>query len=121
MRAVETTPDASLGADEELNSALVWPVLLVPPVSHSSVKVATVSAGGADLTNGVLAFLIHVLPLIMFGWFHSGSFPASLLLRGGRKAGGRAAGHSEQEQGKTYRRHNGHGTSLILTVLGVPK
>ena len=48
-------------------------------------------------------------------------FLPRLLLRGGRRAGGRAAGHGEREQGKYYRRHNGHGTSLILTVLGVPK
>ena len=37
-RAVETTPAASLnaGAVEELSSGLVWPVSLVPPVSHVS-------------------------------------------------------------------------------------
>ena len=38
MRAVETTPAASLnaGAGEELSSGLVWPVSLVPHVSHIS-------------------------------------------------------------------------------------
>jgi len=36
MRAVETTPAASLnaGAGEELSLDLVWPVPLVPPVSR---------------------------------------------------------------------------------------
>ena len=78
-------------------------------------------AGVPCLTNGVLAFLIHVLPLIMFGGLHSGSFLARLLPCVGRRAGGRAAGHGEQECGEDYRRHHGHGTSLILSVLGVPK
>jgi len=38
MRAVETTPAASLnaGVGQELSSALVWPFSLVPPVSHVS-------------------------------------------------------------------------------------
>ena len=86
-------------------------------------SVATGSAGDPGLTihNGLLAFLIHRLLLIMFDDFLGRIFFARLLLRGGRRAGGRAAGHGEQEHGENYRRHNGHGTSLILNVLGVPK
>jgi hypothetical protein len=48
-------------------------------------------------------------------------FLARLLFRGGRIAGGHAAGHGEQEHGADYRRHNGHGTSLVMTVPGVVK
>ena len=36
MRAVETTPAASLDTGEELSSRFVWPVSLVLPVSHVS-------------------------------------------------------------------------------------
>jgi hypothetical protein len=57
-------------------------------------------AGVPGLANGVLALLIHRLPLIMFDDFLSGIFLPRLLLRGGRIAGGRAAGHGEQEHGK---------------------
>jgi hypothetical protein len=73
------------------------------------------------LPNGFLTFLIHRLPLIMFGGFHSGVFLTRFLPRGRRIAGGRSAGHGEQEHGKNYCRHNGQGTSLIMTVLGVAK
>ncbi len=108
------------------------PVSLVPPVSHVSRKetipprkkdaaVATGSAGVPGLTNGVLAFLIHRLPLIMFDDFLGGIFLTRLLLCRGRIAGGHAAGHDEQEHGEDCRRHNGHGTSLILSVLGIAK
>ena len=57
----------------------------------------------------------------MFDDFLGGIFLARLLFRGGRGAGSRAAGHGEQEHGEDYRRHDGHGTSLILKVLGVAK
>jgi len=73
------------------------------------------------LANGVLAFLIHRLPLIMFDDFLGGIFLTRLLLHGGRRTGGHATGHGEQEHGEGYRGHNGHGTSLILNILGVPK
>ena len=87
-------------------------------------KEITITPGSAEvygLTNGVLAFLIHRLPLIMFGRFHSGSFLARLLFRGGRRAGGYAAGHGEQEHGEDCRRHNGREASLMMTVFGVAK
>jgi hypothetical protein len=96
----------------------------LPGVLVTREKEIPVPPGSAEvpgLTNGVLAFLIHRLPLIMFGRFHSGSFLARLLLRGGRMAGGHAAGYGEQEHGEDYRRDNGRGASFILTVLGVPK
>src|SRR4029077_15688514 len=87
----------------------------------SRVKVAIGSTGVPGLTNGVLALLIHRLPLIMFDDFLGGIFLPRLLLRGGRIAGSRASGHGEEEHGDNYRRHDGHGTSLILSVFGVAK
>ena len=77
------------------------------------------SAEVSGLTNGFLTFLIHRLLLIMFGRFYGGLVFELLLLRGGRIADCRAAGHGEQEHGKDYRRPNGHGTLLLLSVLGV--
>jgi len=84
-------------------------------------SVGTGSAGVPGLTNGVLALLIHRLPLIMFDDFLGGIFLARLLLRSGRIAGSRASGHGERKHGEDYRHRNGHGNSLILSILGVPK
>jgi len=67
---------------------------------------------GSSLADGLHAFLIHRLHLIVFDGFLGGTFLAHLLFHGGRRAGGGAAGHGEQEHGEDDRSHNVHGNSL---------
>ena len=54
---METTPAASLhaGAGEELSSALVWPVSLVPPVSRHGPWALSYARAGARSRNDLSA------------------------------------------------------------------